>query len=192
MGKTTKTTKTTRTDRPFPIVLGLGSNLGDRGTHLRWAIQRLEERLGRLEVAPLYRSRPISPIAQGDYLNTVVLAQPGDTQPPPESLLRAVKALEFEAGRRPGPRFGPRPLDIDLLLHGSHVLEDTEPPLADGTPQGLTLPHPRLTQRRFVLAPLADLVPDLPIPPEGRTVAQWLAELGDDQPIERVSWPDSV
>jgi len=85
------------------------------------------------------------------------------------------KALERAAGRRPGVRFGPRPLDIDLLLYGGLEL---------ATPE-LTLPHPRLRERRFMLQPLADLAPDLRLPPDGRTVRELLAEV-QGQAVERV------
>lgn len=86
--------------------------------------------------------------------------QPGD-------LLSVCKALELAAGRRRGVRFGPRPLDVDLLVYGD---------LQIATPE-LTLPHPRLRERRFVLAPLAEIAPDLRIPPDGARVADLLARL---------------
>lgn len=88
------------------------------------------------------------------------------------------KALERLAGRRRGPRFGPRPLDLDLLLWGDRVLRGRE----------LVLPHPRLRRRRFVLAPLADLAPDLPVPPDGTTVQALLAALPPEPRADRVGW----
>lgn len=93
-------------------------------------------------------------------------------------MLAIAKALELAAGRRRGPRLGPRPLDLDLLLYGD---------LASEAPE-LTLPHPGLARRRFVLAPLTDLAPDLPVPPDGRTVADLLAACDDPSPIERIPW----
>jgi 7,8-dihydro-6-hydroxymethylpterin-pyrophosphokinase len=98
----------------------------------------------------------------------------------PDAILALAKALEREAGRRRGVRFGPRPLDIDLLLWGSRVSAAPE----------LTLPHPRLAERRFVLAPLADIAPDLPVPPGGEPVADLLARLGPDDrgDLERIGW----
>jgi 2-amino-4-hydroxy-6-hydroxymethyldihydropteridine diphosphokinase len=91
------------------------------------------------------------------------------------------KRLELAAGRRRGPRDAPRPLDVDLLLYGARVVAHRE----------LTLPHPRLAARRFVLAPLADLVPELPVPPAGATVGELLAALpaGADDAVEPVPWP---
>ena len=75
-------------------------------------------------------------------------------------------------------RFGPRPLDIDLLLYGDLRVDRPE----------LTLPHPRLRERRFVLAPLAEIAPDLQVPPDGARVAELLARLGEGEPVERVEW----
>ena len=128
---------------------------------MRRALGDLEAALGPLRVAPLYRTRPVSPIPQPDFLNTAALVR---TALPPDAVLAVAKALERAAGRRRGPRFGPRPLDIDLLLYGD--LQSTAPEL--------TLPHPRLRERRFMLEPLADLAPDWPVPPDGMTVRELL------------------
>ena len=91
-------------------------------------------------------------------------------------MLGLAKALELAAGRRPGPRYGPRPLDIDLLLWGDRTALAPE----------LTLPHPRLRKRRFVLAPLAELAPGLRVPPDGATIADLLARVGQEDEVERV------
>jgi 2-amino-4-hydroxy-6-hydroxymethyldihydropteridine diphosphokinase len=136
-----------------------------------------------LRVASLYRSRAVSPgsvamPAQPDYLNTAALAR---TALPPDAVLAVAKALELAAGRTRGVRFGPRPLDVDLLLHDGLRRDDPE----------LTLPHPRLRDRRFVLAPLAEIAPDLGVPPDGATVAELLARLGPmgaADRVERVAW----
>ncbi len=95
-------------------------------------------------------------------------------------MLGLAQALERAAGRRPGPRYGPRPLDIDLLLWGSRTSEAPD----------LTLPHPRLRERRFVLAPLAELAPDLRVPPDGATVAELLARVGQEDEVERIGRDD--
>lgn len=160
------------------VVLGLGSNVGPSEEILCWAIDQLRRFLGPLDAAPLYRSAPISPIAQPDFLNTVVVARKGAGVPPPEEALAFAKELERTAGRRGGPRFGPRTLDIDLLLWGSHISDRPE----------LILPHPLLTERRFVLAPLADLWPDLRLPPRGESASEVLARLGGGQEVERLGW----
>ena len=127
-------------------------------------MRRLEDCLGDLRVASLYRTAAVSPVPQPDYLNTAVLAR---TSLEPGELLALAKALELAAGRRPGVRFGPRPLDIDLLLYGGRQSSAPE----------LTLPHPRLRERRFVLEPLAEIAPDLRVPPDGATVRELLARL---------------
>lgn len=95
----------------------------------------------------------------------------------PGELLVLAKTLERDAGRRDGPRFGPRPLDVDVLLYGGVQLESPE----------LTVPHPRLRERRFVLEPLADIAPDWRVPPEGVTVRELLDRL-EEQGVERVGW----
>ena len=145
---------------------------------LAWALRQLAASLGPLRVASLYRSRPVSPIAQPDYLNTVAV---GSTALPPDAVLALAKALELAAGRRRGVRFGPRPLDVDLLIYGDHLADAPE----------LTLPHPRLRERRFVLAPLAEVAPDLLVPPDGANVAELLARLGpagEADSVERLDW----
>lgn len=124
----------------------------------------MEEALGPLRAASLYRTAAVSPIPQPDYLNTAVLAS---TSLEPGDLLALAKALELAAGRRRGPRFGPRPLDVDLLVYGDLQIAMPE----------LTLPHPRLRERRFVLEPLAEIAPDLRVPPDGARVKDLLARL---------------
>jgi 2-amino-4-hydroxy-6-hydroxymethyldihydropteridine diphosphokinase len=184
-----KRTSTTRTDpQPAVVALSLGGNVeGDLpgeagGGHspvertLAWALRRLEATLGPLRVASLYRTVPVSPIPQPDFLNTAVLAR---TALSPDALLALGKTLEHDAGRRPGARFGPRPLDIDILIYGD---------LRSDRPE-LTLPHPRLRERRFVLAPLAEIAPDLRVPPDGARVEELLARLdGDPAGVERLAW----
>jgi 2-amino-4-hydroxy-6-hydroxymethyldihydropteridine diphosphokinase len=139
------------------------------------ALRRLEASLGPLRVASLYRSRPVSPVPQPDFLNTAALAH---TSLGPEEVLAVAKSLELAAGRRHGPRFGPRPLDIDLLLYGG---------LQSAAPE-LTLPHPRLRERRFMLEPLAEIAPEMPVPPEGVTVAELFARVKDQPALERLVW----
>ena len=96
----------------------------------------------------------------------------------PRQILGLAKALELKAGRLRTARFGPRMLDIDLLLFDDLRVEEPE----------LQLPHPRLRERRFFLAPLAAIAPHLQLPPDGVTVAETLAALGDEQPLEEVPW----
>lgn len=137
------------------------------------ALHQLAIALGPLRVASLYRSRPVSPVPQPDFLNTAALAH---TALAPEAVLALAKALELAAARRRGVRFGPRPLDIDLLLYGDRRSDAPE----------LTLPHPRLAARRFMLEPLAEIAPDLPVPPDGATVAALLSRVQDQPGVERI------
>lgn len=95
-----------------------------------------------------------------------------------EDLLAVGKRLELEAGRRPGARFAPRPLDIDLLLFGNRHSRTPE----------LELPHPALRNRRFVLVPLCDLLPNLQLPPDGSRARALLERLESDEIVERVAW----
>jgi 2-amino-4-hydroxy-6-hydroxymethyldihydropteridine diphosphokinase len=133
----------------------------------------LRHHLSDVRVAPFYRTPAVSPIPQADYLNTALVARsPLDA----ESLLALCQAIERSVGRRRrGERWGPRPLDLDLLWFGERISHRPE----------LTLPHPRLAERRFVLQPLADLIPDVQVPSAGRTVRELLARLPLET-IERV------
>jgi 2-amino-4-hydroxy-6-hydroxymethyldihydropteridine diphosphokinase len=134
--------------------LGLGSNLGDREDHLRKAVAALREHGVAVEAASsLYETEPVGEILdQPDFLNAAVRIR---TSLEPEGLLNTCKAIEVELGRMfAGPRHGPRPIDIDLLLLGEIELST----------ESLTLPHPEVTSRRFVLQPLLELDPDLSLP----------------------------
>jgi 2-amino-4-hydroxy-6-hydroxymethyldihydropteridine diphosphokinase len=179
-----KRTSTTRIEPGAPVLaLALGGNVpgeieGEPSPverTLAWALRRLAAALGPLRVASLYRTAPLSPIPQPDFLNTAALAH---TALSPGEVLALGKALEREAGRRPGARFGPRPLDVDILLHGILRLDGPE----------LTVPHPRMRERRFVLAPLAEIAPDLRVPPDGARVADLLERLGEGERVERLEW----
>ena len=155
--------------------LGLGSNLGDREQHLRAAVRLLREHGVKVEaVSSLYETEPVGEILdQPDFLNAAVRI---GTELEPEELLDLCKAIELEQGRMFGaPRHGPRPLDVDLLLLGDVELHG----------ERLSLPHPELTSRRFVLAPLLELDPELALP-DGTRLADALGALGEGQRAERV------
>ena len=155
--------------------LGLGSNLGDREQHLRAAVRLLLENGVEVDaVSSLYETEPVGEILdQPDFLNAAARIR---TELEPEQLLDLCKAIELEQGRIfGGPRHGPRALDVDLLLLGDLKL--------DG--ERLSLPHPELTSRRFVLAPLLELDPELTLP-NGTRLADALAALGEGQRAERV------
>lgn len=174
--RSTTTTKTTDLARSV-AALGLGGNTGDAERAFRFAIHNLALHCSDLRIAPLFLTHPISPIPQPSYLNTALV---GTTDLDPRQLLGLAKALELAAGRRGGPRYGPRPLDIDLLLFGG--LQTTAPEL--------TLPHPRLTSRRFYLEPLARIAPQLLVPPDGASIARLLEAVGDSQVVEERAWSD--
>jgi 2-amino-4-hydroxy-6-hydroxymethyldihydropteridine diphosphokinase len=126
--------------------LGLGSNLGDRLGHLRRAVGSIPDVVA---VSPVYETDPMGgPVEQGAYLNAVVEL---GTDLAPRDLLALARRLEAQAGRVRTERFGPRTLDVDVLLVGDMVVDDDD----------LVVPHPRMWERRFVLTPLADLAPEL-------------------------------
>ncbi len=157
------------------LYLGLGSNLGDRLAMLNLALRRLGEVMVILRVSPLYETAPLGFAEQPDFLNLVLEAR---TDLAPRAVLTRAKAIERALGRPAAEprRFGPRRIDIDLLLYDDLVLSET------GCPDGLDLclPHPRLHERAFVLAPLADIAPRLVHPQLGQTIAALRARVGDD------------
>jgi 2-amino-4-hydroxy-6-hydroxymethyldihydropteridine diphosphokinase len=158
--------------------LGLGSNVGDRESHLRAAIDELRERGVRVEaVSSLYETEPVGEILdQPDFLNGAVRIR---TSLDPSELLDLCKAIEAARGRDlGGPRHGPRPIDVDLLLLGDLEMST----------ERLTLPHPEVTSRRFVLLPLLELDPELRLP-GGAELRAALETLGPDQRAERVGPP---
>jgi len=138
--------------------LGLGSNLGDRWAHLRTAVASMPDVVA---VSPVYETEPVGgPEGQGPYLNLVVEME---TALGPRQLLELGQALEAAAGRVRGERWGPRTLDVDVLLVDDLTVAEPD----------LVVPHPRMWQRRFVVAPLADLAPDLvPDGWEGRVAGE--------------------
>lgn len=155
--------------------LGLGSNVGDRAGHLRAAIELLGEQAVEVEaVSSAYETEPVGEVLdQPDFLNAAIRIR---TELEPEPLLEVCKAIEVERGRMlAASRHSPRPLDIDLLLLGDLELST----------ERLTLPHPEVTSRRFVLAPLLELDPKLMLP-DGTRLSDALAALGAGQRAERV------
>jgi 2-amino-4-hydroxy-6-hydroxymethyldihydropteridine diphosphokinase len=149
-------------------VVALGSNLGDRRGHLEWAVDQLRHLLRDVRVSSFYETAAVDvPDVQPPYLNAVVI---GESDAPPEVLLRELLAIEERQGRqRLGVRAA-RTLDLDLILYGQEVRR--------GEP--LWLPHPRYRERGFVLEPLAELDPELTDPVTGERVSDMLRRLEGD------------
>lgn len=163
--------------------LGLGSNLGCRRRNLAAALELLAATPGGVihiaAASPVYETAPWGLAEQPAFLNCAAAIQ--TTLPPPQ-LLRRAKAIEDELGRQPGgPRYGPRLIDVDILLYGAIVMDEPE----------LQLPHPRLHLRAFALIPLAALAPEYPHPTLGQTIGQ-LAQAVDGpegvQPAGELHW----
>ena len=147
--------------------IGLGGNVGDRAGNLERAVAALRDDcdVDVVVVSAFRETEPVGYRDQPPFLNGVVAVE---TALPPPAFLDRLLAVERALGReRSGPRFGPRTIDLDLLLYGAETVEEP----------GLTVPHPRLAERRFVLEPLVELDPQLVLP-DGRAVRELLAEAG--------------
>jgi len=160
---------------PVSAYVAFGSNLGDRDAHLAAALAALRETPGVrvTAVSPVYETDPVGPGPQGPYLNAVIALR---TRLAPRALLERLQTVEAEAGRRRGRvRHAARTLDLDLLLFGAEKIDAP----------GLTIPHPRLHERAFVLEPLSDLVPDLEHPLLGETVGSLARRVRDPAVVRR-------
>jgi 2-amino-4-hydroxy-6-hydroxymethyldihydropteridine diphosphokinase len=146
------------------VFLALGTNLGNRSANLQAAVTALPPVIHGLVQSPIYETPPWGLASQPAFLNMVLK---GETDLSPQELLKYIKDLEIRLGRQPSVRWGPRLIDLDILFFADLILDSP----------GLTIPHPHLHERAFVLVPLADLEPELVHPVLGKTIRQLLGEV---------------
>jgi 2-amino-4-hydroxy-6-hydroxymethyldihydropteridine diphosphokinase len=156
--------------------VGLGSNLGDRAGHLVLAVRgMLEAGLDVIRLSSIYETEPVEYEDQPPFLN-MVAELGGSTLPSPEQTLARLLRIEYALGRTRDVRMGPRTIDLDLLIFRDQQIET----------EFLTVPHPRLAARRFVLVPLNELIPGLIHPLLGKSISQLLSETKDQSSV--VGW----
>ncbi len=154
------------------VYLSLGSNLGDRAAHLNGAIKRMDT-LGKImAVSSFFETEPVELTAQPWFLNCAVEL---DTEKMPKQLLASIFDIEKEMGRRRVQKKGPRTVDIDILLFGNSIIKA----------KGLTIPHPAMHDRRFVLEPLAEIAPEIRHPIFKRTIRELRDALPPGQEVKR-------
>jgi 2-amino-4-hydroxy-6-hydroxymethyldihydropteridine diphosphokinase len=154
------------------VYLSLGSNVGDRAANLRTAINRVSSLGDVMAVSSFYETEPVEFAAQPWFLNCAVEL---DTEKMPKQLLAGILDIEREMGRRRVQKKGPRTLDIDILLFGNSIIQT----------KGLTIPHPAMHERRFVLEPLAEIAPEARHPVIKRTVRELRDALPPGQAVRR-------
>jgi len=155
------------------VYLSLGSNLGDRTAHLKTAIDHLGAFGEVVAVSSFYETEPVEFVAQPWFLNCVVKL---DTEKMPKQLLAGILHLEHEMGRQRRQKKGPRTIDLDILLFGNSIIQSP----------GLTVPHPAMHERRFVLEPLAEIAPELRHPVLKKTIQELREELPMGQIVKKV------
>ena len=155
--------------------LGLGSNLGDRDARLREAIVRLgdPETLTIVAASSIYETAPWGYTNQPDFLNCALEIE---TRLTPAMLLQRIEKVEHEIGRTPSWRYGPRIIDVDILLYGDLCMHLTDP--------DLSIPHPRMDQRAFVLIPLAEIAGDVVHPVLQRTISDLASNVGEREGVK--------
>ena len=153
------------------VYLSLGSNIGDRAENLNAAIDRLRAVGEIIQVSSFYETEPVEFAAQAWFLNCVIAL---DTEKTLQELLASILDIEQRMGRRRAQKKGPRVIDIDILLFGNLIVDEP----------GLTIPHPAMHERRFVLEPLAEIAPDVRHPVLQRTIQELRDALPPGQTVK--------
>ncbi len=160
------------------VFLSIGTNLGQRRENLQQAVDALGGVLAVESISPIYETAPWGMTDQPDFLNACLA---GQTELQPHELLNSCKEIEGQLGRQPGSHWGPRLIDIDLILYGEQIINDAN----------LQLPHPQMALRAFVLAPLADIAPDFVHPQNGQSISEMLLDV-DLTTVERLSISEAM
>lgn len=156
-------------NEPVTVYLGLGSNMGDRQKNLDTALELLAQRMKLGKISSIYDTEPVGVPPQSRFLNLVCRAS---TRLEPVALLKLAKGIEARLGRS-GKSDAPRPIDIDILLYGEEVINTPE----------LVIPHPRMTERAFVLIPLVEMAPNLVHPLLKKTIRELLKNITEKQGV---------
>jgi 2-amino-4-hydroxy-6-hydroxymethyldihydropteridine diphosphokinase len=156
------------------VYLALGSNLGERRGNLATALQRLCEVLDIETVSSIYETEPVGYLDQPRFLNMACYGKTGHSA---QELLKYTQEIEIALGRQPTLRNGPRPIDIDILIYDNLHIQQED----------LTLPHPRMAERAFVLAPLSEIAPDVVDPASGKTAQELLHAISQDGVVKLTS-----